>query len=108
MPGGAPRIKPCKYIFVSESQHVEVNTHSVWNDGELWRVVGIPKHVPTGLRFKVTLEQVPNDTPFDAEFEDEDPSAKLNELRAQIKALEDQLEDIRQDSLDRDTMSNME
>jgi hypothetical protein len=87
MPGGAPRIKPRKYVFVSESQHIEVNSHSVWNDGELWRIVGIPKHVPTGLRFKVTLEQVPNDTPFDTEFEDEKTIESLKQKVSELTNL---------------------
>ena len=84
MPGGAPKIKPRRFVFVSESRYIDVN--SVWNDGELWRIIGIPKHIPTGLRFKVTLEQVPNSTPFDTEFKDKEET--IYQLKARIIELE--------------------
>jgi len=55
-----------RFVFASRSRHIETSSTSVWNDGELWRVVGIPSEVPIGKHWKVTLEEIPSDTPFTA------------------------------------------
>jgi hypothetical protein len=57
---------PKRFVFASESRHIETGPTSVWNNGELWRVIGVPSEVPTGKRWKVTLEEVPSDTPWTA------------------------------------------
>lgn len=88
---GAPRMR--KFVFISESRHVEVNTDSVWNDGELWRIIGIPSDVPTGTRFKVILEEVPSSTPFDTPVED-DNEKELKELKHKIEKLKKLVESL--------------
>lgn len=57
---------PKRFVFASQSQHIETASTSVWNDGALWRVIGVPSEVPTGKRWKVTIEEVPSDTPWAA------------------------------------------
>jgi hypothetical protein len=57
---------PKRFVFASKSRHIETESTSVWNEGELWRIVGIPGEVPTGKHWKVTLEEIPYDTPWTA------------------------------------------
>ena len=66
MCGGMRKESPKRFVFASESRHLSTNSASVWNEGELWRVVGIPGVVPTGKKWKVTLEEVPYDTEWEA------------------------------------------
>lgn len=73
MAGGISK-NPKKFVFVSESRYLSVNSASVWNDGELWRVVGIPGNVPAGKKWKVTLEEVSSDTKWTATEEEMDKS----------------------------------
>jgi hypothetical protein len=54
------------------------------NDGELWRIIGIPGKVPTGKKWKVTLEEVPSDTKWTATEEEMDKS--IAESKEKIKA----------------------
>ncbi|MCK9567582.1 hypothetical protein M0R72_01370 [Candidatus Pacearchaeota archaeon] len=63
---------PKRFVFASTSRHIETASTSVWNEGELWRVVGVPGEVPTGKHWKVTLEEIPSDTLFTATEEEMD------------------------------------
>lgn len=55
-----------RFVFASESQHIETGSTSVFNKGEWWRIIGIPSEVPTGKKWKVTLEEIPYKTPWTA------------------------------------------
>jgi hypothetical protein len=56
---------PLKFEFISESQHIVTLSDRDFSDKELWRVIGIPREVPVGKSFKVTLEELQKDLPKD-------------------------------------------